>query len=327
MIRKRNDENERIGNVQANTKGDKEPTQFVFYTMSKPDKSHNQLLSDYFKASWNSQGIGGKIQLVSSTLLLLSGDLVSRVELFFNGAHKKLVPAKAVEIEPGRIWTVEYAMRSATSNCVIVKGNDGKLLLRSPPPTTIPQVVEEVSKIGEPGVILASLAHDTFTDQWKEKFPQAIVLAGKRDAPIVSDRVKVDATVEDSEKLLKENYNIVKVLPTTFTRYDDQYLVVQLKDKKLSCLMPCGYVNMPGFSLGRYICATQGLTFVRMFSHVFASDPAQADVQTKQIISEFGTKINSYVFLHGNPLTGPTAAERLLKVQASRGKHITPFGF
>jgi hypothetical protein len=184
---------------------------------------------------------------VFKLLLLFLGDFVGKIELFFTKAHKKLVPAKAVEIEPGRIWTVEYAMRSSTSNCVIVKGNDGKLLLRSPPPITTPQVVEVVTAIGEPGIILASILHDTFTDQWKEKFPQAIVLA-----------------FEDNEKLLKENYN-VKVCPMTFTRYDDQYLVVQLKDKKLSYLMPCGYVDM-GFSLGEALCAARGLTNVFAYS-------------------------------------------------------------
>jgi hypothetical protein len=266
----------------------------------------------------------GKIQLVTSLFLFFVGTVVSYLERLISGTAKKNQTIDILEIEPGRIWQFTYTMRGHSSNCVIIKGSDGKLLLRSPPPFDIPGSLHIINKLGEPGVILASLAHDTFIDQWKQKFPEVKVISGRADLDVISDRVKVDVSIENSGKLL-ENYFIVKVLPTMFTRYEDQYLVVQIPGTQNICLMPCGYANNNHGGLGGYIMGAHGLTFMRVFAHMFAANPSNADRQTRQIISEF-PDMKAFVFLHGSPLAGPDASEKMLKIHAGGARNLTFFG-
>jgi hypothetical protein len=295
------------------------------HTYTKKDKQHLHVIPDYFKESWKAQHWVGKFQLVVSMLLCLLGFVVAQIEWLIQSRTKQQQTSALLEIEPGKIWQFTYMMHGHCSNCIIIKGNDGKLLLRSPPPIHTTDAVDTINKLGEPGIILASLAHDSFIDQWKDKFPHVKIISGKTDLEVISDRVKVDVAIEDSGKLL-ENYYITKVLPTMFTRYEDHYLVLQLPGRQYICLMPCGYANITDPGIAGLIEGTNGLTFMRLFAHLFAANPANADRQTWQIVSEF-PEMKTFVFLHGTPLGGPDASKRMLKVHADKARHITPFGF
>jgi len=158
-------------------------------------------------------------------------------------SNKHSFKLKRVLTSP-EVFLGQYFMPVSSSNVVVIKGKDGKLLLRSPPPA-LPHIVARIREEGEPGVILVTTSHDTFFEKWKELFPQAVVIAQKKDIPVIGNRVKVDIALEDAANVLR-NYFVTNWKSTGEALWlEDAVLFIDMPDNRVAASLPCGFGYFP----------------------------------------------------------------------------------
>jgi hypothetical protein len=211
-----------------------------------------------------------------------------------------------------KIWVGEYVMPVASSNCIVIQGVDGKVLIRSPPEPT-PQIVQQIKEeAGEPAAFLVTLAHDSYVDQWKKLFPSALVICPEMDVKSIQNRCPVDQTLEEAMEYLQTNFRVKNVLSTKeWTRgCEDFVMIMELEEGKLAASLGCGFCNSPpdvtsplfwrNLMLGR-----QGLGLQTSYAYMFVQDQGKAQELWKQLRDMEG--LDTILFLHGEPIVGRKA--------------------
>jgi len=243
----------------------------------------------------------------------------------FNNHAKKFRLRRIITLP--RIWIGEYVLpMGSTSNVLVIQGNDGGLLLRSPPEPT-PAVVQAIRDLGEPTALLLTLSHDAFADKWKEMFPLARVIAPRNDIPAINNRVRVDLAIEDAREVL-ENFHIIQTISTSeWTRLEDFALVIQLHPpQRLAVSFNCGVSNTvePMSSLSYWrnlLLGRNGLGVPRTFAYLFARNPEKAQQMWHEISQIDG--LYALFFLHGEPIIGGDVKSMMSNVNLTKMRLTT----
>lgn len=229
------------------------------------------------------------------------------------------------------IWLGKYLAKSGVEepNCVIIKGKDGTLLMRSPPPLT-PEIQRTIEFEGKPCAILVSSAHDTFADQWKQAYPDLVVLAPQAEREVISNRVQVTHTLEDVKgcEALFDNFYIVKSIPFNLDnsgfRFADNVLELDLGSGKRALSLTCGFVNNKVSytnprSYLKLIQGTAGLRLLRQFSYLFMEDLTKCQSMWRSLATDT-PELRALLPLHGDELISDDVASMMMKVPITRSR-------
>jgi len=244
-------------------------------------------------------------------MMLLPDALLSKIGM---GRKDKKNPAPT-QIT-ANIWQIPYW--EGQSNCTIIKGKDGTLLLHSACEDQ-PHTVEQLAKLGPVGaIIFPSLGHDTYHHVWKNRFPEAKVYCPKEEAKEISRGVPVDGAIEESIDALA-NWGIKgQISCNSFQCFGECALLIetQNKDEKINAVLGvCAMGNKPRslFSFftspRQYILGFLGLGIYRMFALMWITDLDAA----RSFLNELGElpDVSLVLFQHGLPLTGKGANTKL----------------
>ena len=248
------------------------------------------------------------------------------------GRRLGLLPARSPVREVTRgVYVLEYATSHGESNAVIVRGADGGLFIRSPPPTGVPGVVADLEKLGRPAALLCSVAHDTHADEWKQLFPDALVLSARRDVDVVSSRARVDMVLEEAPPAWLANYGIEAVTVAAYERSADHYIAVRADAGQEGAprllLLPCGIARTPVGDgawlltlaspatwvrqlLGVGTIFNHGVRFVRLANYLFMGDVRPVEAQLRDVVAADKAGFDGLVFLHGPALLKGRAVSR-----------------
>jgi hypothetical protein len=280
--------------------------------------NHSKEMSEVNRRAFNeSRNVFEKILfvfvMISYSILLILPDMVL-YRLGIRNNNNRKFRLRRVTTSP-RIWIGEYLMPVASSNCVIIQGKDGRLLLRSPPEPT-PNIVQAIRDEGEPAAILVTVAHDTYADRWKEMFPRAQVICPRNDMQTVNNRVHVDIALEDAGEFLK-TFHVVRTISTAeWTRTEDVVLILQLENGKLAASFGCGIENPQGSiwspsSWRDVILGRSGLGISRIYAYLMACNSERAQAMWQEIASI--PNLDTLIFLHGEPIVGEQDLQTLMQ--------------
>ena len=279
-----------------------------------------EMLNTNVSNAYNVLGYGGKIlYIIFFVVFFIVVGIPDQITYILGlRSNKKQFNLKRITTSPV-VFVGEYAMPTAYSNCVVIKGKDGKLLIRSPP-QPLPHIVARIKEEGDVGVIIVSSAHDTYADKWKELFPSAVVIGPKADIPLLNDRVQVDYAAEDADEILS-NYHIVKRMAiTSFSRYEDHIYLIQLESGKIVASLSCGFSNVP-FSFHnpfhwRYMIPGTGVKINRLYGLVFVKSHANLRAFWQELAQIPG--LIGLIFLHGETIMNESLPEILLRSHPGR---------
>jgi len=283
----------------------------------KPDPTHKEVVSQCISQTFARFGVFGKACMMAYmfivTILVAMPDML----MFKLGlrSNKRAFKLKRVLTEP-EVYLGEYVMPVAASNCVVIKGKNGKVFIRSPP-QALPYIVDQVKEIGEVGAIFVTLSHDTYADKWKTQFPSAVVIGPKPDIPYLNNRCKVDLATEDAAKVLSEYYITRVLLTSKFTAKEEDILLIQLPNNKIAACLGCGFGNIEAsitqpFTWRYLIALGSGFKMLRTFSLIFTKSHVEA---RKFWYDELAKIPNLYALLplHGPAIVGDHIAQMLAK--------------
>ena len=287
------------------------------------DPSHRKTSASAIKAGFSEATYLEKLVAFITLFFLiffirLPGAILVKLGFYSNKNFK----LKRVFSSSPEIYSGEYYTGVAISNVIVVKGKDGSLLLRSPPPM-IPQVLEEILEIGKPKAILVTVSHDTHSTAWKEKFPDLIVLGSKQDEEVLDKRTKVDVFLESDEaKELLKNYYVTEIVHTKkWTRIGDEPILIMKLDEKRTCIsVGCGISNFVDESyldplfFGRLIVGfSGGFRLLRPYALFFSKDlNAGQEIWNKLTEIE---DLHGLLLVHGKSLVGKNVGEQMRKLK------------
>jgi hypothetical protein len=278
------------------------------------DPTHSAEVQAAIVESFKSKSFLGKCQFILGVLatvfsMVIPDQLTYALGLRSNKRNGRFKLKRVITNPP--IWVGEYHMPVATSNCIIVKGKDNTLFIRSAPEPTeaIMETIKNECEGAEPSVLLVSLAHDTFAGKWKAIFPKAKIVGQKKDIPTLNVRSQVDIALEDLPKAMLDNFYIKQIISTApdFTRYEDAILILDLPDNKRVALLGCGFNNNQGawynpLNLRYVLAGTFGLGLLRPYSLFFTKSHKRAQQLWEEVAKT--PNLIGLIFLHGDALVG-----------------------
>lgn len=278
------------------------------------DPSHNDVVQSVIKTNFHEHSLMNKLGVILTIFSVFPGVIFQALTHKLGLRKNTKENFKLKQVTPF-VYIGVYKTPGFSSNCVIIKGKDGKLFIRSPPAFS-PSIVDLILEIGEPSIFFASITHDTYVDQWKARFPNSKVIAEKQDISIVNHRCKVDVAIEDYLQELKDNFYVTQLISRDFSNFKEGNLLIDLGEGKVGVSMCCGFGNnkfsfsMEGFTM--LVGGALGLRLTRPFSFLFTKNLNQAEGVWKEIYSIPG--LYAVFFLHGEPLIGENVKQEMKKV-------------
>jgi hypothetical protein len=284
-------------------------------TNTTNDPRHDAITTQSLSKAWKSYSLWLKIKMILHMVLVIIFAAIPHTICTKLGIWKSQ-DDDWIPIEHGRLYYLKYKMDTHFTFAVAIRNpSTGALYIRSPPPLT-PDLIEKTKYLGIVAAIDVTIAHDKFSNEWKEAFPSCRVLSGSQDRDEISNRVPVDENVEDNLVWLKNEFGIRQVIPTTkYTDFYDSFLIIDSDNMVKTngtgstdkiVIMPCGFQHAP-FSFTNpqswvfLVMSRRPFGIAVPFAFIFCTDLLQASTTLKEVAKV--PNIKKLVFQHGsNPV-------------------------
>jgi len=132
----------------------------------------------------------------------------------------------------------------------IVKGGDGSLLLHNLVPVQ-PKTVEDLKSLGNvKHIFVASCFHDNFVDDWREVFPDAMLIGDKADSTFLEESFPMNGYWQDEDvaRELRLTYGIEFIEERGFAmgemkEFADQVAVITTSSDRVVMIAPHLFTN------------------------------------------------------------------------------------
>jgi len=213
--------------------------------------------------------------VLSSILLMLFATLLPAAILKTLGLGPRY---DLVTVVKNKVWTHGYSQSNSVST--IIRGKDGKLWIRSPPPIKGNEaVLTRIKALGDVAVVYGTHSHDSHVDQWIEAFPGATMMAPKRDTGLISARQQVDVAIEDAVDV-RANFGL-EIVDNPAQVFADPFILVDVGEPHGSALLlPCGFATFDFnvwnpvhwlLRLSGFAKNSTKVSYIRLFSFLFSS--------------------------------------------------------
>lgn len=276
-----------------------------------PTVKRDDLFRKLMVESFRSHGLLGKLGEIATILVTTIFFIVPQeLPLALGLAEPRLNIGRLKTVIEGQIY--QQLFMSGNTHSTVFKSRKGDGLLLYIAPRISSEFLEDIATLGAPVkfIVVSNEAHESYAEDAKTSFPDALVITPKASRNLVEEAVHVDGVLEDHLDTLEKDFGFKKMF-----RFDENTRCTAERSFEVElfsgggCLFvaQCGIGNYSSFSPGVFASGFQGLftrgRYFRMYYYCFTKNHSRIRPFWTHMVKSVDN-LKAAVFIHGDPITG-----------------------